>query len=267
MKILILTNKIKNKTVMLEGLNLAKTWASTIGIDFEYSFKDTSKQFTTVSYKEKIIDNEGKEKEIQRIMVNPQEILDEVDASYKIVCLLHNVDYTTNPFQNPILKNGCNPIQIPENWWVTFPEVLAQYLLHEIAHSGYFFANNVVGDRTHNQGKTIGWENKQPQEYYLWLLQDLKQYLETVSPVVVPVTPTPKKNIVLRRGSTGEAVRQLQRDLKALGYFKYPSITPNYGPVTETAVRAFQTATGLVSDGIVGKKTLQKIEALKKKLK
>lgn len=62
-------------------------------------------------------------------------------------------------------------------------------------------------------------------------------------------------------------VKQLQRDLKALGYFKYPLITGVYGPVTKSAVQALQRATGLVVDGVAGTKTLQKIEELKKKPK
>lgn len=60
-------------------------------------------------------------------------------------------------------------------------------------------------------------------------------------------------------------VKQLQRDLKALGYFKYPFITGVYGYITKSAVRALQRATGLVVDGVAGGLTLAKIEELKKK--
>jgi hypothetical protein len=60
-------------------------------------------------------------------------------------------------------------------------------------------------------------------------------------------------------------VKQLQRDLKVLGYFKYPFITGVYGSITKASVRALQQATGLVPDGVAGTKTLAKIEELKKK--
>lgn len=72
-----------------------------------------------------------------------------------------------------------------------------------------------------------------------------------------------KPPTVFKKGDYG--VSQLQRDLKALGYFKYPVITGYFGSVTESAVKAFQRANSLYVDGIVGPKTLQKIEELKKK--
>jgi hypothetical protein len=59
---------------------------------------------------------------------------------------------------------------------------------------------------------------------------------------------------VLRAGSRGAAVKELQR---ALGI-------PDdgvFGPETDKRVRAFQTAEGLIVDGIVGKKTWDAIKA------
>lgn len=75
------------------------------------------------------------------------------------------------------------------------------------------------------------------------------------------------KGILYKRGSRGSGVSQLQRDLKQLGYFKYPLITGYFGSVTESAVIAFQKANKLTADGKVGAKTLQKIDELKKKPK
>lgn len=74
-----------------------------------------------------------------------------------------------------------------------------------------------------------------------------------------------KNNQPLKLGDKGERVKQLQRDLKALGYFKYPLITGYFGSITGASVKAFQRANKLVADGIAGKLTLQKIEELKKK--
>lgn len=76
-----------------------------------------------------------------------------------------------------------------------------------------------------------------------------------------------KKRIVYKQGDRNSGVSQLQRDLKQLGYFKYPIITGFFGSVTRSAVVAFQRANGLVADGIAGFMTLQKIEELKKKPK
>ncbi|MCX7904927.1 MAG: peptidoglycan-binding protein, partial [Caloramator sp.] len=63
---------------------------------------------------------------------------------------------------------------------------------------------------------------------------------------------------VLRSGAVGEDVRQLQQALKILGYFKY-STTTKFGSTTLNAVIAFQKANKLNANGIVDKKTLDKI--------
>jgi uncharacterized protein YcbK (DUF882 family) len=75
------------------------------------------------------------------------------------------------------------------------------------------------------------------------------------------------KGISYKKGQSGLGIIKLQKDLKALGYFKYPVITGYFGSVTESAVKAFQKAYGLYVDGIAGKNTLTKIDELKKKSK
>ena len=62
----------------------------------------------------------------------------------------------------------------------------------------------------------------------------------------------------LRLNSTGSDVRDLQNNLTALGYY-WATISGNFGPKTETAVKLFQEENGLPADGIAGKKTLEAI--------
>jgi Putative peptidoglycan binding domain/N-acetylmuramoyl-L-alanine amidase len=75
------------------------------------------------------------------------------------------------------------------------------------------------------------------------------------APILIPPVEPPSQpgsdpgRLTLRRGATGELVKQLQTKLGisvADGFF---------GPKTEAAVRAFQRAHELVPDGIVGPKT------------
>ncbi len=63
---------------------------------------------------------------------------------------------------------------------------------------------------------------------------------------------------VLKYGSRGAAVKQLQEDLNRLGY---PCGTPDgvFGTKTVNAVKAFQRDNGLTADGIAGGATLAKI--------
>jgi peptidoglycan hydrolase-like protein with peptidoglycan-binding domain len=64
---------------------------------------------------------------------------------------------------------------------------------------------------------------------------------------------------VLRKGSSGEAVRQLQEALKDLGYDP-GNVDGHFGDQTESAVKAFQHDHGLTADGIVGEVTWLNID-------
>ncbi len=83
-----------------------------------------------------------------------------------------------------------------------------------------------------------------------------KQQQETVSQLIV----------TLREGSEGDAVRTLQAILAADSVV-YPEglITGYYGKLTAKAVKKFQERNGLESVGIVGPKTLKKLNELLEK--
>ncbi|MDQ0314867.1 glycoside hydrolase family protein [Amorphus orientalis] len=67
---------------------------------------------------------------------------------------------------------------------------------------------------------------------------------------------------LLVRGSTGEAVREVQRTLKGLGYDIGPAGADGiYGADTGAAVRAFQGDHGLTVDGKMGTATRTALEA------
>ncbi|WP_406456502.1 amidase [Streptomyces sp. NBC_00876] len=57
-----------------------------------------------------------------------------------------------------------------------------------------------------------------------------------------------------RSGSTGAQVKAVQTLLKAQGY-QVGEVDSSFGPATQGAVKAFQTARGLESDGVVGART------------
>jgi hypothetical protein len=61
--------------------------------------------------------------------------------------------------------------------------------------------------------------------------------------------------VALKPGDTGAQVKKLQRTLAKLGYAP-GAIDGGYGPSTQKAVAAFQTAQGLAADGVFGPKTL-----------
>jgi peptidoglycan hydrolase-like protein with peptidoglycan-binding domain len=75
------------------------------------------------------------------------------------------------------------------------------------------------------------------------------QAAPTPKPKPAPApTPKPGARPTLRRGSTGDAVREVQRVVKV-------AVDGVFGQRTEAAVKSFQGSRGLVPDGIVGPKT------------
>jgi len=66
---------------------------------------------------------------------------------------------------------------------------------------------------------------------------------------------------LLKLGSTGEEVRQLQSFLTAVGYDTGPA-DGVLGPLTSGAIRAFQEGRGLVPDGVVGSKTRSAVQSV-----
>lgn len=79
-----------------------------------------------------------------------------------------------------------------------------------------------------------------------------------------PVQPEEQAGVVLKRGDRHESVRQVQTLLDDLGY-DVGKIDQAYGPKTEEAVRAFQTANvaehGLTVTGRVDAKTLKALQS------
>jgi len=88
-------------------------------------------------------------------------------------------------------------------------------------------------------------------------LEDRRSHYEKALAVLGGAVPAPITNAasipgVLKKGSTGEAVKRMQAELglEDDGVF---------GPGTEVAVKKWQAANGLAADGIVGPKTLAKL--------
>lgn len=98
-------------------------------------------------------------------------------------------------------------------------------------------------------------------------MNQIRRNVANYSDEVVTIT-IPKEdnsNMVLRKGDRGPDIRTLQEKLNELGY-KAGIVDGSFGPTTELAVRSFQRATNIVSDGIAGPQTFAKIEALSRKV-
>lgn len=99
------------------------------------------------------------------------------------------------------------------------------------------------------------------------------QTLQVITPaptttlVTTPTpSPSPTPDSVLRNGSEGQAVRNLQQRLKDLKYYT-GSVDGSFGGGTETALKDFQRANGLTADGVAGERTLSALESSSAKAK
>lgn len=113
-----------------------------------------------------------------KIQVDPNEIL-LLPAGALVTCLVHNVPTVTNPFHSAQVKDGATPIQLPENWFGTYPNVFAEFYMHELMHAYYYIADNLPYDqqiaKVHNPPPNWGGYNV-PVDYYLSLLMELKPF-------------------------------------------------------------------------------------------
>ena len=83
---------------------------------------------------------------------------------------------------------------------------------------------------------------------------------EVGSETMKKLTEKPHPAGTYRYGDEGEEVRSIQQKLKDKGYYSGP-VNSKFGPLTEEAVKKFQKANGLEVDGIVGKATLELLNA------
>ncbi|MCL2058050.1 MAG: peptidoglycan-binding protein [Oscillospiraceae bacterium] len=79
------------------------------------------------------------------------------------------------------------------------------------------------------------------------------------------LTEKPRPAGTYRFGDEGEGVKNVQTKLKEKGFYTGP-VNSKFGPLTEEAVRKFQGANGLEVDGIVGRATLNLLNAPTKSL-
>ncbi|WP_270180336.1 C40 family peptidase [Alkalihalobacillus sp. CinArs1] len=89
-----------------------------------------------------------------------------------------------------------------------------------------------------------------------------KETLDALSnngPAVHPPVQDTSNDDVLKVGSKGELVVELQSKLKALGYYK-GGVDGAFGPLTESAVKTFQSRNKLTANGIVDSSTWEKLK-------
>ncbi len=145
---------------------------------------------------------------------------------------------------------------------VGFANTYGNYAPGTITHVGIYVGDGMVVDRPTSDRpvqlrsiKTFGDDNfviMRPNAY-----EQIQSQKTGVESQTQTQTQTQSANIaatdtsLLRQGDSGMKVDQLQRQLQQKG-FDPGQIDGQFGPKTEAAVKAFQAANGLETDGIVG---------------
>lgn len=124
--------------------------------------------------------------------------------------------------------------------------------------------------RTEADKRGIGKENRPHSSFKATSCpgDEIRAYISTLSggesvpsapprPSPAPTPGTPAFPGTTRRGSKGDAVRQVQQRLKDRGW--RIDVDGDFGPKTETIVKQFQKEKGIASDGIVGPITWGKL--------
>lgn len=172
MKVQIIFNKVKNKSLANLGIISYKQALEKIGYTVQLSFKDIDKTFQTYQFSSDVVGNATsiQEKDLIPFME---------DGNRITICILgsdSSVPRQSNPVQYPINKNGNTLIVIPEHWYGNDFESLSLFLLHETAHAGFFFSGKK--DTVHTVPDKYGSIVDGNRVYYLDLLKELKNDLE-----------------------------------------------------------------------------------------
>ena len=80
--------------------------------------------------------------------------------------------------------------------------------------------------------------------------------IQPVTPTPAPIVTSDPNSSVLKYGSKGDPVKNLQSQLILLGYLPLNTDDGKFGDGTKAAVQSFQKVNSLSADGIAGEKTL-----------
>lgn len=158
-KLLVVKNNITDINTLEKGVSLAITEAASIGLVLNVSYYDLKKQLTSIPFSNSTNQN--------GYYLDPLSFTGVWDIGYDVACCVFDPSKITPSPTNPY-DNG-QAMSIPTNWYTVYPQVLADYLLHELCH--YFFALSTKPDITHYYNPAFS--QKQRYEWYLYLLKDL----------------------------------------------------------------------------------------------
>lgn len=161
MKLLIIQNNIVNQSALDTGIELAKSYLKSIDFAFDVTVSKNPITIGSVSFSNDVNSNG---------YIPDPNVLSKYLTGYDAVCYVYDWDKISPKPTNP--ADTGNIMSIPCQWFDKYPEVFAQFLLHEMCHM--FFSRSGKKDTTH--AYTNEFSQKQRYEYYLYLLKSMQKF-------------------------------------------------------------------------------------------
>ncbi|HEX6287720.1 MAG TPA: peptidoglycan-binding protein [Herpetosiphonaceae bacterium] len=169
-------------------------------------------------------------------------------------------DTTADQVYNPSVSYASTDAAVDATWNYRITRNSAIFQAHYCA--GSYNSSRTSGQCSEKHGWTVGtYMSQWGSKWYAdngrgWQWMQTFYYDNVVVGTIGGTLPMPSWP-VLRNGDSGVDVKGAQYLLRQRGY----SIAADgiFGPATESAVRSFQSANGLVVDGVIGSQTFSKL--------
>lgn len=220
-----------------------------LGIDFDISIQDTA---VTPTLREMYKLPNGQMRYTAN-QIDSDIFIYEQEASYK------NGFVTGYTFPTGKITLPVSQLDITSDWlWKVISHEMIHRFEKQLAEKGKPVVDEM--DNTFVAGKLVPYyKNDTPEAKD----GNYSVMFKKLLPLVPYLVETEQTKNILKRGSVGQDVVKLQKDLNILGFYSGVYL-PIFGPATEKAVMNLQVRNKLLADGIVGTKTLALIELLKK---
>lgn len=174
--VLLLTQNIPDPTIFNQGIAEFKAKCLSVGLELDITQKETATHFSVIHFTNDVNSN--------GYQLNPNEILVEEKkfGTFDIdIIVFDQSKYSPVP-TNP--SDNAEIIQVPCNWYNVYPDVLSEFLLHELCHE--LFYETKQPDITHNYDPQY---STQPRSvWYLHLITGLLPLVTPQAPQVTTLT-------------------------------------------------------------------------------
>lgn len=178
MKVLVLTQNVKNLPALNSGLAIVKELLKKVPMSIEFTILPTQKHFKINPFANDT-NNNG-------FSLDSVEIFQEGKTKgvlFDSCLVVYDWTFYTPQPTNPM--NSGMSMQIPENWYNQYPEVFAEFYLHELCH--YLFQGTGKQDITHNYDPAFSQLPRN--DWYLHLIKELQPMNSSPTSTAMGIPP------------------------------------------------------------------------------